>query len=86
MGAKIKTGMEEMKATVPETIAEHYEWAPRVKAIYLPTAEQDWDPDVLHGAPKGVMYEETIRALEDQFGDQHLAIQYAQSAENTDPR
>jgi hypothetical protein len=65
MRAKIKTGMEEMKATVPEAIAEHYEWAPHVKALHLPTAQQDWAPDVLHGALKGTMYKETTGATED---------------------
>lgn len=69
--AKIKTGMEVMNATVPEAIADHYGGAPCIKATHLPTAQQDWAPDVLHGVPKGVMYKETI-----QFGDQDLAIEY----------
>jgi hypothetical protein len=76
MRAKIKNGMEEMKATESEAIAEHCEWEPRVKTTHLPTVPQDWAPDVLHGAPKGMMYEEIIRALDDKFGDQHLAIEY----------
>jgi hypothetical protein len=76
MRAKIKNGMEKMKATESEAIAEHYEWEPCVKATHLPTALQDWAPDELHGAPRGVMYGETIRVLEDQFGDQHLATEY----------
>jgi hypothetical protein len=31
---------------------------------------------VLHGVPRGATYEETIEALEDRFGDQHLAAIY----------
>jgi hypothetical protein len=75
MRAKIKNGMEEMKATESEAIAEHCEWEPCVKATHLPTVPQDSGPNVQHGAPKGVMYKGTIRVL-DQFGDQHLAIEY----------
>jgi hypothetical protein len=32
--------------------------------------------DVLHGVPKGATYEEALEALEDRFGDQHLAFDY----------
>jgi hypothetical protein len=32
--------------------------------------------DILHEVPKGLTYKETVRALEDQFGDQHLAVGY----------
>jgi hypothetical protein len=34
---------------------------------------QGWATDMLHGVPKEVTYEETLEALEDRFGDQHLA-------------
>jgi hypothetical protein len=42
----------------------------------LITALQGWATDVLHGLPKGATYEETLEALEDRFGDQHLAPAY----------
>jgi hypothetical protein len=32
--------------------------------------------DKLHKVPKGATYEETLEALENQFGDQHLATPY----------
>jgi hypothetical protein len=31
---------------------------------------------MLHGVPKGVTYEQTLKALEDLFRDQHLAAAY----------
>jgi hypothetical protein len=31
---------------------------------------------VLHGAPKGATYEETLEVLEDRFGDWHLSAAY----------
>jgi hypothetical protein len=42
----------------------------------LITALQDRATDMLQGVPKGVTYEETLEALEDIFGDQHLAALY----------
>jgi hypothetical protein len=32
--------------------------------------------DVLRGVPKGETYEETLEALQDRFGAQHLAAAY----------
>jgi hypothetical protein len=32
--------------------------------------------NILHGVRKGTTYEETLEALEDHFGDQHLATAY----------
>jgi hypothetical protein len=37
---------------------------------------QDLATDVLHRVLKGANYEETLEALEDHFGDQHLAAVY----------
>jgi hypothetical protein len=31
---------------------------------------------VLHGIPKGATYEETLQALDDRFGEEHLAAAY----------
>jgi hypothetical protein len=53
-----------------EAVAEHYEGVPCAEAT------QGWVSSVLHGDPKGGTYEETIRALEDRFGEQHLVIGY----------
>jgi hypothetical protein len=49
---------------------------PREKATYLIAALQGWGCDVLHWVPTGAKYEEAIEALEDRFGDQHLAAAY----------
>jgi hypothetical protein len=59
-----------------ETVAEHNRWTPLEKATYLIAALQGWACDVLHGVPRGATYEEAIEALEDRFGDQHLAAAY----------
>jgi hypothetical protein len=55
---------------------KHYNWAPSIKAMHLVAHLKLWASNVLHGAPKGAMYEETIEALEDRFGNQHLATGY----------
>jgi hypothetical protein len=34
------------------------------------------ETDVLHEIPKGATYDETLEALEDRLGDQHLAASY----------
>jgi hypothetical protein len=47
-----------------------------VKFTYLITALKGRATDGLHGVPKGATYEETPDALEDRFGDQHLAAAY----------
>jgi hypothetical protein len=52
MRAKIKNGMEDVKATESEATAECCEWEPHVEATHLPTVLQDWAPDELHGTPK----------------------------------
>jgi hypothetical protein len=57
------------------TVAKHCNWAPCVKATpsYRP---QDRDSSVLHGDPKGAMYQKTVGATDDQFGYQHLVTGY----------
>jgi hypothetical protein len=72
----IKAGKEVMKATELEAIAEHYEWASRIKAMHMLTAPQDQAFNVLPRDPRGSMYEETIVATEDRFGEQQLAVGY----------
>jgi hypothetical protein len=59
-----------------QTVAEHNHWTPREKATYLIAALQGRACDVLHGVPRGSTYDETIEALEDRFGGQHLAAAY----------
>jgi hypothetical protein len=59
-----------------ETIAELNRWMPREKATYLIAALQGRASDELHWVPTGATYEEAINALEDRFGDQHLAAAY----------
>jgi hypothetical protein len=51
-------------------------WTHSGKSTYLITALQGRATDVLHGVPKCAIYEETLEALEDRFGDQHLAADY----------
>jgi hypothetical protein len=58
-----------------EATAGHYKWATCAKATHLLVALQGSATDVLHGVPKEVTYE-AIEALEDCFGDQHLAAAY----------
>jgi hypothetical protein len=67
---KLEASQEEI-----DTVAEHYGGAPRVKATHMVTALQDRASIVLHRVSKEAMYE-TIKALEDRFGDQHLAAAY----------
>jgi hypothetical protein len=52
-----------------ETIIEHNCWTHLEKYTYLITALHGWATDVLHRAPKGETYEETLEALEDRFED-----------------
>jgi hypothetical protein len=54
---------------------ECYDLAPCLKYMHLLTAPQDWTSDILRGDLKEVPYEETIRATEDQFGDE-LTVEY----------
>jgi hypothetical protein len=70
MRAKTKTGLEEMKATESEAGVDHCDGLSRQEATHV--SLQDWACDVLHGGPKGATFKETIGALEDQFGGQHL--------------
>jgi hypothetical protein len=44
--------------------------------MHMFTTLQGQASDVLHGIPKGATYEETIGALEDGYGDQHLVPAY----------
>jgi hypothetical protein len=59
-----------------ETVADHNRWTPREKTTYSIAPLQGRACDVLHGVLRGATYEETIEALEDRFGDQHLAAAY----------
>jgi hypothetical protein len=56
-----------------EAMAGHCKWAPCLKAMNLLTALQGQASDIFHGVLKEATYEETIKALDDHFGDQHLA-------------
>jgi hypothetical protein len=46
------------------------------KSTYLITVLQGQTTSMLHGVPKGATCEETLKALEESFGDQHLAAAY----------
>jgi hypothetical protein len=59
---EVKTEANQEKV---DTVVEPYKWAPCVKATHVLTALQGWACNVLHGAPKGATYKETIRATED---------------------
>jgi hypothetical protein len=59
-----------------KTVAEHNCWTCQEKSTYLTTALQDQATDELHRVSKGATYEETLEALEDRLGDQHLAAVY----------
>jgi hypothetical protein len=59
-----------------ETVAEHNQWSDKDKSTYLITALKDRAADVLPGIPTNTTYEDTLRALEDRFGDQHFAAAY----------
>jgi hypothetical protein len=70
--AESKTGLEEMKATELEANqgktgagAEHCSPVPHAEVVHPRTTPQDRAADVLHGALKEVMSQETIRATED---------------------
>jgi hypothetical protein len=64
---KVETSQEKT-----ETVAEHYEGAPCIKAVHVFTALQGLIADILHEAPKGATYRKIIRATEDQFWEQQL--------------
>jgi hypothetical protein len=59
-----------------ETVAEHNCWTQQGKYTYLITALQGRAADVLHGIPTSATYNETLQALEDRFGDHHVATVY----------
>jgi hypothetical protein len=59
-----------------ETVAEHNHWLQQEKSTYLITALRGQAADVLHGIPINATYQKTLQALEDRFGDQHLAAAY----------
>jgi hypothetical protein len=42
--------------------------------MHMLTTLQDQTSGVLHGNPKEATYKETVKDLENQFGDHHLAI------------
>jgi hypothetical protein len=59
-----------------ETVVEHNCWTQQGKYTYLITALQGRAADVLHGILTCAMYEETLQALEDCFGNHHFAAAY----------
>jgi hypothetical protein len=59
-----------------DVVAEHNQWSDWDKSTYLITALKGRAADVLPGIPTNTTYEDTLRALEDRFGDQHFAAAY----------
>jgi hypothetical protein len=59
-----------------EIVVEHNCWTRQEKSTYLIIALQSQATNVLHSIPKGATYEETLKALDDCFGDQHIAAAY----------
>jgi hypothetical protein len=59
-----------------EAVAEHICWTRQERSTYLIAALHGRATDVLHEDPKGETFDETLEALEDRFGDQHLAAAY----------
>jgi BarA-like signal transduction histidine kinase len=49
---------------------------PQQKLTYLITALKGRATDVLYSIPTNVTYEKTLQALEDHFGDQHVAAAF----------
>jgi hypothetical protein len=72
LGAKMEASQEETEA-----VAEHYKWVPCIKDTHLLTTLQGQASDVLCGNPNGAMYKETMWALEDRIGNQHLVTLYS---------
>jgi hypothetical protein len=63
------------------TLAEHNCCMCLDKSTHLDTALRGRATNMLHGVPKGTTYEEIFEALEDSFGDQHLATVYRSQLE-----
>jgi hypothetical protein len=59
-----------------ETAADHNRWTSCEKAAHLLTVLQGQAADVLHSAPAGATYEDTIGALKGRYGDHQLAAAY----------
>jgi hypothetical protein len=59
-----------------EVVVEHNRWSNQDKSTYLIIALKGRAADVLPGIPTNTTYEDTLRALEDRFGDQHFAAAY----------
>jgi hypothetical protein len=59
-----------------EIVAEHNRWSDREKSTHLITALKGRAADVLYGILTDTTYEETLRALEDGFGDQSFSAAY----------
>jgi chromosome segregation ATPase len=74
----VESSQEKLEASQEkiEAMAKHYKWAPYIKVTHLVTTLQDLTSDVLHEVPKGVMYKETIKALEECFRNQQQATAY----------
>jgi hypothetical protein len=68
-----------------ETVAKHNCWTCQDKYTYLISTLQGRVTEVLQGVPKGATYEETLEALEDRFGDQHLASTYCSQLKTRTP-
>jgi hypothetical protein len=59
-----------------EIVAEHNRWSEREKSTHLITALKGRAADVLYGIPTSTTYEQTLRTLEDRFGDQRFSVAY----------
>jgi hypothetical protein len=59
-----------------EIVAEHNRWSDRKQSTHLIMALKGRAADVLYGIPTDTTYEETLRALEDRFGDQRFSAAY----------
>jgi hypothetical protein len=59
-----------------EVVAEQNWWSNQDKSTYLITALKGRAADVLPGIPTNTIYEDTLRALEDSFEDEHFVAAY----------
>jgi hypothetical protein len=68
-----------------KTVAEHNYWMCQEKFAYLIITLQGQTTSMLHRVLKGTTNEETLEALEESFGDQHLAAAYCSQLKTKDP-
>lgn len=73
---KTSQGRMEAKQEKTEIVSQHCKWVSHIKAMHLLPALEGQASSVLHQVPKGMMYKETIRVLEDQFWKQNLVAAY----------